>query len=147
MRVWRVCQEKYATDLSGEGARLNGARWNSPGVAMVYAAESPALAALEVRVHLDLPPDLIPDDYALVEIDVPDVAIETFSATLSNPSEAGDAWVASRSSLALRVPSFVMIRSFNVLINPNFAGPDAARITRREPFEFDERLWLPLRRK
>ena len=57
-------------DLSGEGARLYGGRWNSSGRAMVYAASDAALAVLEVRVHLDLPPDLIPDDYVLLKLDL-----------------------------------------------------------------------------
>jgi RES domain-containing protein len=36
--------------LDGEGARLYGGRWNSPGVRVAYAADSPALAVLEVLV-------------------------------------------------------------------------------------------------
>ena len=58
MIVWRLCRHPFA-DLKGDGARLYGVRWNSPGRPMVYLAEHPALAALEVRVHLDLPLDLI----------------------------------------------------------------------------------------
>jgi len=57
--AWRLCRAPFA-DLSGEGARLYGGRWNSSGRAMVYAAGDAALAVLEVRVHLDLPPDLVP---------------------------------------------------------------------------------------
>jgi RES domain-containing protein len=41
-------------DLIGEGARVAGGRWNSPGRAVVTASETAALAVLEVRVHLDL---------------------------------------------------------------------------------------------
>ena len=44
MRIWRLCRRPFA-DLSGDGARLYGGRWNSPGRPMVYAAESAALAA------------------------------------------------------------------------------------------------------
>ncbi|MHB8148190.1 MAG: RES domain-containing protein, partial [Vulcanimicrobiaceae bacterium] len=36
-----------ATALSGEGARLYGGRWNTPGVAALYASSSLALALLE----------------------------------------------------------------------------------------------------
>jgi RES domain-containing protein len=47
-------------DLSGEGGRLNAARWHSAGRPIVYTAESDALAILEVRVNLDLAFDLLP---------------------------------------------------------------------------------------
>ena len=49
---YRIVQEHWAAKaLDGEGARLYGGRWNLPGVAAVYLAESCALAALEVLVH------------------------------------------------------------------------------------------------
>ena len=66
--VWRICRRPFA-DLSGEGARLYGGRWNAPGRPLIYAAETAALAVLEVRVHLDLDWDMLPDDYVLVAID------------------------------------------------------------------------------
>jgi len=62
MLAWRLCRRPHA-DLSGEGARRLGGRWNSPGRPLIYLAEHPALAALEVRLHLDLPFDLLPADY------------------------------------------------------------------------------------
>ena len=49
--VYRVCRARYAR-LDGEGARLVGGRWNSPGRAVVYMAESVALAVLENLVHM-----------------------------------------------------------------------------------------------
>ena len=59
MLAWRLCRAPF-TDLTGEGARRYGRRWNRPGRPMVYAASSAALAVLEIRVHLDLPPELLP---------------------------------------------------------------------------------------
>ena len=57
--AWRLCRRPYA-DLTGDGARLAGGRWNRRGRAVVYLAEHPALAVLEVRVHLDVPLELLP---------------------------------------------------------------------------------------
>ena len=68
MIAWRLCRRLNA-HLTGEGARRFGGRWNSAGVPVVYLAEHPALAALEVRVHLDLPFDLLPADFTLMRID------------------------------------------------------------------------------
>jgi RES domain-containing protein len=140
MRVWRVCRRPFA-DLSGEGARLYGGRWNSPGRPMVYAAESAALAVLEMRVHLDLDWRVLPDDYILMAIETGDLVAETLAETPADPRAAGDAWLASGRSALLRAPSFVVPESANVLINP--AHRDAARlaVASIRPFAFDARLW------
>ena len=50
-RIYRVCRARYAR-LDGEGAKLVGGRWNSPGRAVVYMAESVALAVIENLVHM-----------------------------------------------------------------------------------------------
>jgi RES domain-containing protein len=50
-RVFRVCRARYAR-LDGAGSRVVGSRWNSPGRAVVYMAESIALAVLENLVHM-----------------------------------------------------------------------------------------------
>jgi RES domain-containing protein len=140
MRVWRVCRRPFA-DLSGEGARLYGGRWNSSGRPMVYAAEAAALAVLEVRVHLDLDWRVLPDDYVLMAIETGDLVAETLAQTPADPRAAGDAWLASGRSALLRAPSFIVPESANVLISP--AHPDAARlaVASLRPFAFDARLW------
>jgi RES domain-containing protein len=143
MKVWRVCRSPFA-DLSGEGARRFGGRWNSPGRPLIYTAENPALAVLEVRVHLDLEPELIPDDYVLMEIDLGQAAVEDVPEIPQVATAVGDDWLAAMRSPILKVPSFVVPNSFNLLINP--VHPDAAGISVRstQPFDFDKRLWLPL---
>jgi RES domain-containing protein len=140
MRVWRVCRRPFA-DLSGEGARLYGGRWSSPGRLMVYGAESAALAVLEMRVHLDLDWRVLPDDYVLMAIDAGDLVAETLAETPVDPRAAGDAWLASGRSALLRAPSFIVPESANVLINS--AHRDAARlaVASIRPFAFDARLW------
>jgi RES domain-containing protein len=140
MRVWRVCRRPFA-DLSGEGARLYGGRWNSPGRPMVYAAESAALAVLEVRVHLDLDWRVLPDDYVLMAIETGDIVAETLAETPADPRAAGDAWLASGRSALLRAPSLIVPESANVLVDP--AHRDAAQlaVASIKPFAFDARLW------
>jgi RES domain-containing protein len=77
-RCWRIAKRRYA-DLSGSVAKRVGGRWNRPGAAIVYTANHPALAALDVRVHLDLPPDLFPDDFVLMKIALTDEPAETLT--------------------------------------------------------------------
>lgn len=141
MLAWRICRLPYA-DLSGAGARLFGGRWNSRGRAMVYASETAALAVLEVRVHLDLTPDLLPDDYVLTCIDTGDLAIERLQALPDAPQSFGDLWIEEARTPVLRAPSFIIPESANLLLNP--AHPDAGdlAIVSQRPFRFDERLWL-----
>jgi len=142
MLAWRVCRRPFA-DLSGEGARRYGGRWNSPGRPLVYAAETAALAVLEVRVHLDLDWSVLPDDYVLLAIDLFTLEPETIAGFPDDPRAAGDAWLASGASALLRVPSGIVRESSNILIN--VAHPDAKRIAvgSVRPFSFDERLWRP----
>ena len=123
--VWRICRRPFA-DLSGDGARLYGGRWNTPGRPLIYGAETAALAVLEVRVHLDLDWDMLPDDYVLVAIDTAAIVAETIQEPPDDPRAIGDAWIELRRSALLRVPSWIVPESYNVLINPTH--PDALSI-------------------
>jgi RES domain-containing protein len=140
MIAWRLCRRPHA-DLSGEGARRFGGRWNSPGRPVVYLAEHPALAALELRVHLDLPFELIPEDFVLMRVSVPDGSVADSSAV---PLDVGNAWLAEAPSAALRVPSVLVPHSWNVLLNPRHADAARAEVLDVEPFGFDPRMWRPL---
>ena len=140
--VWRICRRPF-TDLSGEGARRYGGRWNTPGRPLVYAAETAALAVLEVRVHLDLDWDTLPDDYVLVAIDIGALVPETVHELTDDPRASGDAWIQSRRSALLRVPSWIVPKSSNVLINPSHPDALSIRLGSIRPFRFDRRLWAP----
>ena len=81
MRVFRIQNRRYAESfLDGEGARLNGGRWNPVGTPLVYTSTTPELAVLEVMVHADGTPlqDLPPQ--VQVELEVADEAIEAIAA-------------------------------------------------------------------
>jgi RES domain-containing protein len=140
MEAWRLCRRPYA-DLSGEGARISGGRWNRRGRAVVYLAEHPALAVLEVRVHLDLPLELLPADYVLVRVRLPDEPPGAPSDA-SVPLEAGDTWLRDAATATLRVPSAVVPFAYNVLLNPRHPAASGAEVVSLTPFRFDPRLWL-----
>lgn len=151
MRLWRICRAVHAANaLSGEGARLYGGRWNSPGVSVVYASTSLALAAVETFVNLE--PNLQPDDLVSIECVLPDdieterIAVQSlprswYKARDESLRAFGDAWIRAAKSIALYVPSAAVRGEWNVLINP--AHSDIARIkvldTRR--FDFDLRMF------
>jgi len=150
MQLWRLVKTKYAgTAFDGEGERLYGARWNSPGNRVAYASSNSALAVLEVLVHMTGGGSL--PGYSLVCASLPDSLVEVIApADLPDnwdsspvPPEAqavGDAWLASTRSLALRVPSALVRDSYNILIDPEHGDIEQLRIESSEPFDFERRL-------
>jgi RES domain-containing protein len=150
MIVYRLAKGKNRRDLSGKGAEIYGGRWNSKGTAILYTSQSRALAFAEVSMHIPL--GIIPKDYFLVSIQVPDKASllklteEDMPADWrSNPhshstQKIGDEFVASAKYLVLRVPSAVVPGEFNYLVNPAHTLMTEVRVNKIEPFEFDSRF-------
>lgn len=67
MFLWRI--SRFA-DLDGRGGEVASGRWHRKGHRIVYCADHPSTALLEMLVHLD--PDNIPSNYQLLKIDCPD---------------------------------------------------------------------------
>jgi RES domain-containing protein len=137
--AWRLCRAPYAV-LDGEGARRFGGRWNSPGRKLVYLADHPALAVLEVLVHLDLLPEDLPDDYVLLRVTLPDQPAAEPTAATAETRAVGDLWLASLSSAVLSVPSVLVPHAMNLLLNPLHPAAVAAHVTDSTAFRFDPRL-------
>jgi len=148
--AWRLVKSRHAAAaFDGEGARLYGGRWNSPGTRVAYASDSIALAALEVLAHL--PSTAVLQAYSLVSLSFPDESVELLRTTslparwrrFPSPSEnqaVGDRWVASGRSLILQVPSAIIPSAANFLINPSHPEFSKVAIGRPERFAFDSRL-------
>ena len=150
--AWRIDKKKWrTTSFTGEGARLYGGRWNSPGRPLVYTAEHSALAALEILVHA-IPDSLLVHSYSLIEATFDDSLIDELLKKelpkdwASDPAprstqRVGDAWLdAATSRPVLRVPSAVIPQAYNFLINPMHAEFRKIRIGKPKPFRFDPRL-------
>lgn len=152
MRVWRLALGRYH-EIDGEGARLYGGRWNSPGIPVLYTSTHISLALLEQLVHLN--PDRLPNAFRVIAIDVPDNPAAEFAsaavvvADLQACRHYGDAWAASQRSAALVVPSAVIASRLqpgdletqerNVLLNPLHASAEAWRVAETS-FNVDVRL-------
>ena len=130
--------------LDGEGARRFGGRWTSPGRPAIYAAASAGLAVLEVLVHLDLPPDLIPRDYRLLRIELPaDAPAEILARAPADDRDRrrlGDRFLERGEALALRVPSVIVPDEHNAILNPLHRAMAGVRLVADHPFRFDPRL-------
>ena len=151
MIVFRLTKTKFSRDLSDKGAEKSGGRWNSRGVYMLYTSESRALCTAEIAVHVPL--GILPDDYQLVSILIPDT-IQVYEMVLKNLSsdwrsiphsgttqELGDAFIRKNKFAIMRVPSAVVPGDSNYLINPNHPDAKKIQIVNVEPFEFDKRMF------
>jgi RES domain-containing protein len=151
MLLYRLTHRKFAADVSGEGAKRLGGRWNPPGWPVHYTSTSASLAVLEYLLHVD-PEDLPP--VVLVTYCLPDALVsEILPAPLprtwrSVPAPArlaqiGRQWLESQRSLALRVPSVLFPDGpeYNVLVNPQHPASTEMTTLRSAPFTFDPRLF------
>jgi RES domain-containing protein len=148
MILWRI--SNYA-DLLGIGAMEASARWHIAGRPLVYLAESPSSALVEILVHLEADEDNRPDSYQLLKIDVADdVASESASLSSLPPGwkgdEAvtraiGDDWLERGATALLRVPSVITPETYNWLLNPRHADARRAAIVHIDRPLYDSRLF------
>ena len=148
--AYRITKRRYAASIwSGAGARDHGGRWNSRGVAVVYTAESRALAAMEQLVHLVKPRILVGyvvasiafDDRLLQRVD-PAALPRGWDAPVAPPAlrRYGDAWVAAGRSPVLAVPSAIIPGEWNYLFNPQHPQFPVMTKSKPERFVYDRRL-------
>ena len=147
MRLWRISDH---ASLSGDGGVFFSGRWHSRGKRIVYLADHPASALLEVIVHLEVRAENLPTGFQLLKIEVPDdLPVDQpdegqlptgWKERVSLTQHIGDAWLTERSTSLLRVPSAIVPETDNYLLNPEHA--DAARIVvaSRTRVAFDPRL-------
>jgi RES domain-containing protein len=148
--AWRiVLASELASAFSGEGARLVGGRWNSPGIRILYVAEHQSTAALEIVVHAS--PLSAEVKYKAFRLEWPESITEIFrsrdlpenwrtSPPPHQTMEIGDRWAEEKRSAVLAVPSAISPDDRNFLLSPEH--PDFRRIRIAPPidYEFDPRL-------
>jgi RES domain-containing protein len=151
MEVFRLARKKYPIELSGKGASMCGARWNSKGTEIIYTAQSRALAMAEVVVHLSLA--TLPSDFVMVTISIPD-SLEVLEVKMTDlqtdwnvfPSSfhtavLGDRFIQQNDFPLLKVPSAVVQGDYNFLINPFHQDFKQIQIIDQVDFPFDKRIF------
>src|SRR4051812_36129430 len=133
MRLWRISNH---ASLSGDGGLYAAGRWHSRGRRIVYLADHPASALIEVMAHLEIDAEDLPTHYQLLGIEVPDDIATIIIAEIELPNGwreqisltrvCGDDWLRTGATALLRVPSAIVPEANNYLLNP--ANPDAARL-------------------
>jgi RES domain-containing protein len=144
MVFWRISRHR---DLSGIGGLKAGGRWHFPGQLVVYLSENPASALLEVSVHTaanDVPPD-----YTLLRVKGPDIATATVTADdlpedwQAHPDatrEFGTAWLRRNERVHLKIPSAIVLQTWNFLFNQLHANASAFRIVGVLTYPFHNRI-------
>ena len=123
MILWRI---SAFSDLSGRSGLMAAGRWHHAGKPVVYLAESPSAAMLEVLVHLEIDSEDIPDNLRLLRVDLPDAVSsqivpdlpDQWEENVAHTRALGDAWLASGDALLMKMPSAIMPCTNNFLFNP-----------------------------
>ncbi len=152
MNLWRISNHN---SLSGDGGLRYAARWHNAGSRIVYLAESPAGAMIEVLVHLELEEDKLPRSYTLLKVEVPEgIAIEkidvpageAWKSDLDLSRRLGDEWLHGKRTALARVPSVILPHTWNYLLNPLHRDADNIVIAEASKAAFDPRLLKQLSR-
>lgn len=151
MEVFRLSRKDFSTQLSGKGASLKGARWNSTGIELIYTANNRSLAMAEVAVHFTIA--TLPADFMMITINLPDdVSIKEVSESelpkdwqdFPHPTSTqriGDEFVFENKYCVLKIPSVVTKGDFNLIINPRHPDFNKIEIIEIEKFPFDKRIF------
>jgi RES domain-containing protein len=151
MEIYRITQVEFAEDLSGNGAKLFGGRWNSEGLFALYTSASRSLALLETLAHT---PAKFLDArvYHLITLSVPDnIHIQKvflknllpgWDAADTRPftKKIGDMFLSGKKSLLLQVPSVMMPEEANYVINPLHEDMRHVKLMDRRRIYFDKRV-------
>ena len=149
MTVFRICNTHYSEDISGTGAKFYGGRWNSKGVAALYASEHISLSVLEMLVHnrfTDFATDLNLLYLAFADtISVKEVKNSKLKTDWVNDYDytrfMGDQFIKAGTHAILKVPSAVIKEEHNFIINPSHSDFMKIKITQTVSFSTDKRLF------
>lgn len=151
MELYRIAQEKYAEDLSGNGARLFGGRWNSEGQFALYTSFTRSLALLETLAHT--PAKLLQaKTYLLITLFIPDTTLIQSIEAKKLPhgwndveispftQKTGDQFLIAKKNMALAVPSVLIPEELNYVLNPLHADFKKVKIVNKRRIRFDNRV-------
>lgn len=112
---------------------------------MVYCADHPATALLEILVHVDA--EDMPTGYQLLEIDFPDAAAlvvpnlpPNWKDDVELTRRIGTDFIAAGTHAAMEVPSVIVPFTKNYLLNPALLVRDGIRIVGVTQHPIDTRL-------
>lgn len=147
MIIYRLATEKFAQDLSGEGAKIYGGRWNPVGFAALYMSEYISLSILEILTRANK--NTSPGSYRLLSVQVPDTSVviiefkklkKGWQQHIDYTRSIGEDFLKTNQSMVLKVPSAIVPQEHNFLINPLHKDFKKVKIVGNELLELDKRL-------
>ncbi|MBC7827796.1 MAG: RES family NAD+ phosphorylase [Chitinophagaceae bacterium] len=149
MVLYRIGKTKFAHDLEGTGAKLNGGRWNHEGVPCIYCAASRALSLLEYSAHVTL--DTIPKSLSFTSFELADDLIYSVKTTKLPPNwddwphpmtarDFGTTLLRENKYAVLQFPSAIISEEFIYVINPLHARMKSIKIIHVRGYSYDLRL-------
>jgi RES domain-containing protein len=148
MKVYRITRCDFIRDLSGNGAAINGGRWNSMGVYVLYTASSASLALLETLAHLRVMPET---GFCIACLNIPDESLfevkdhqlpenwNRYPAPLAL-QQIGDTFIKEHKYLAIQFPSALLKEDKVILLNPNHKEFKKVRVEYIRNLDIDKRL-------
>ena len=149
MIIYRLTTGKFANDISGMGAKINGGRWNPIGLATLYTSQYISLAILEILVRATK--FTSPDSYTLTSFEIPDDGVfriqlkklkKEWKSDLAYTQGIGGDFLTENNCLCLQVPSAIVPLENNFLLNPRHSGFRKVKILNSELLELDKRLMM-----
>lgn len=155
MRLFRITRTKYLENFTGRGSSFkNGARWNQPGLPVLYFASTPSVALLEMANYLPNP-RLVPADYQLGIYHLPDgvssqtLTVKDLPADWSqypyplSTQKIGSEWLTGNDSLILIVPSVAVPAGMEniIVVNPLHPAISALRLESVESSLYNQRAF------
>lgn len=149
MIIYRFCSQQYRDDLSGNGARLFGGRWNKKGLEALYTSSSISLSLLEVLVNAHDISSL--QSLSLMRIEIPEHLEDSVYKTdklkdgwhldFDYTNWIGSEFLQKNEHLYLQCPSAVVFEEHNFMLNPMHKDYKKIRLLPSNNFEFDKRLF------
>lgn len=149
MIVFRLAKTRFANDLTGEGARLFGGRWNNVLTPCLYTSESRALAVLEYTVNANIAD--IPRALSLCVIEIPATSVLTllpedlpgnwkdFPAPAS-AKNLGSRLLQQNKYCVIKIPSCIIEAEYNYLLNPLHPNSKQIKLIDVKDFVYDVRI-------
>lgn len=148
MIVYRFARSAFSTDLSGEGARLYGGRWNSRGAAVLYTSGSISLSLIELLMHSASYDEILVNQLMVIDTGTDECATldhgqlkKGWQNDVEYSRFIGDGFLSQQQSLLLKVPSVAIPEEFNYLINPLHKAFKKVKLRTVRTFSFDARLF------
>ncbi len=147
MIVYRLATQKYANDVSGEGASIYGGRWNPIGIKALYASQNISLCILEILVRTQK--KINPPGYQLVTIELPEAHMTTIRLAglkqgwkqhVEYTQWIGEEFLKENKLLIMQVPSAIVEKENNFLVNPLHKSFGRVKILSIEALDLDKRL-------